>query len=173
MIIWLDLETTGLNPKKESILELGMVVTDDLLKVVAQANWCSMFGTMAANSCDEFIRKMHGANGLFAECAESDLLDEDIEQEALEFLGNLGIESGTVQMAGNSIHFDRAFLRQWMPKLEAFFHYRQIDMTTVNELARRWSPELFAARPQAKAHRALPDCYDSISLASYYQRLFL
>ncbi len=170
MIIWLDLETTGLNPRRDDILELGMVITDDDLSEVARKSWVLKLSPYYPLS--DFIRQMHTESGLLEDCHKSSADYLDTALNAAAWLQAHGIEAGKHPMAGNTIGFDRSFLAAHMPKFLEWFHYRSIDMSSVSELAKRWAPTLHAARPDCKAHRALADLDNSIALARYYRPLF-
>ena len=172
MLVWLDLETTGLDPVNDDILQLGMVVTDDDLTERGRMSWV-MFNTGPTASTHPVVVDMHTQNGLWVACQDSRLQCIQVVREAIAWLETLGVERGKVQLAGNTIGFDRSFLRVWMPELLAHFHYRSVDMSSVNELSRRWWPALYEARPQASAHRALDDLDASIALAAHYRDLLL
>lgn len=176
MIVFLDLETTGLDPEYAVILELGMVVTDDELSEVGRRAWVLPFAESQHEALDPFILDMHTKSGLLAECAGGVVKPRwQAEHEAVDWLESLAVVRGEVQLGGNTIGFDRKFLGVYMPGLLHHFHYRSIDMSSVNELARRWNPAFYATRPQAAegaGHRALADLDVSIALAKHYRGIF-
>lgn len=171
MLVWLDLETTGLDPVNDDILELGMVVTDDDLLEIGRRSWV-LFNPGPDDRVHKVVREMHATNGLWAECAVSTLSRRTVERQAIEWLESIGVQMGEAPLAGNTIGFDRSFLREGMPQLLGHFHYRSIDMSTVNELARRWWPALYNQRPrpsETAAHRSLDDLDVSVALARFYR----
>lgn len=170
MLIWCDLETDGLDARQNVILELGLVVTDDELVEVARMSWALNYeiddGPSGPTSA---VLEMHAASGLLEECLVSPLRDNDVAKMALNFLDDLGVPHGVVPLCGSSVHFDRAFLREWMPQLNSFFHYRIVDVSVLLELARRWYPGAFPSEPD-KAHRALADLDRSIALLKRFRQ---
>ena len=169
MLVWLDLETTGLDPVTDDILELGIVVTDDDVNEIARRSWVLHHEGPSARVGD-FVRDMHTTNGLWSECAASTLSRRSVEREALLWLESVGVAHGAAPLAGNTIGFDRSFLREGMSQLLGWFHYRSVDMSSLNEMARRWWPTLYDTRPSGKAHRALDDLDVSIALARHYRQ---
>ena len=171
MLVWTDIETDGLDARQNVILELGLVVTDDDLVEVARASWQLHYEIDdGPHGPPPNVLEMHAASGLLEECLASLLRDPDVAQMALNFLDDLGVPRGEVPLCGSSVHFDRAFLREWMPQLNSFFHYRIVDVSVLLELARRWRPELKRESELPKAHRALPDIERSIDLLRYYRQ---
>jgi oligoribonuclease len=173
-LIWIDLEMTGLKTESDSIIEIATVVTDAQLNVLAEG---PVFAIHTSDEVlagmDEWNTRQHGASGLTARVRESRVTLADAEQATLEFLRPL-VMGGVSPMCGNSICQDRRFLARQMPVLERFFHYRNLDVSTVKELARRWAPQLVAGFTKQASHLALADIHDSIrELAWYRAQLFV
>ena len=171
-LIWIDLEMTGLSPDTDRIIEIATVVTDSDLNVLATG---PVRAIHQSESClagmDEWNTSHHGASGLTDEVRRSDCNEAQAEKETIEFLAE-HVPYRASPMCGNSICQDRRFLARWMPDLEKFFHYRNLDVSTLKELARRWYPEVEEIQKVA-AHRALEDIHESIrELAHYRQQLF-
>jgi len=172
-LIWIDLEMTGLDPERDFILEIATVVTDDQLELVAEGP------NLAVNQPDEVLLFMeewsmihHKESGLLDRVKSSSCDCRSAEQETLEFLSPL-CKKGESPLCGNSVGQDRQFLKKYMPTLESFFHYRNIDVSTIKELVRRWYPSLPLYKKQ-KTHLALSDIKESISELRYYrQKIFL
>ncbi len=172
MLVWMDLEMTGLDPAEDLILEIATIITDDDLNIMAEGP------ELVIHQSDDVLRAMnpwciehHAASGLTARVQQSRVSTAEAEQLTLAFLHQHCSEDSP-PLCGNSIHQDRRFLQAWMPELEAFFHYRNIDVSTIKELARRWYADDVV--PQKKeAHRALDDIRESIAeLRHYRQALF-
>lgn len=167
-LIWLDLEMTGLSPEEDRILEIATIVTDAHLKIVALGPDLIVHQSPARLAgMDEWNQDHHGASGLIKESEESTIDEAQAEAETLAFLRQHTAE-GMSPMCGSSICQDRRFLARWMPELERYFHYRNLDVSTVKELVNRWMPEV---RPDAKLsqHRALSDIRDSIDELAHYR----
>ncbi len=171
-LVWLDCEMSGLNPEKERLLEIAVVVTGPDLSpriegpvlVIHQAD------TLLA-AMDAWNKGTHGRSGLIDKVRASSLTEEQAEKELIAFLKRY-VPKGKVPMCGNSIGQDRRFLVKYMPKLEAFFHYRNLDVSTLKELAKRWKPQAYASFKKAQRHTALADVHESIDeLAHYRQHL--
>ncbi len=175
MLAWIDLEMTGLEPSRHVIIEIATVVTDDHLNVVAEGPDLVIHATdeQLAQMAD-VVAEMHARSGLTDAVRASTLSVADAQAQTLAFLAEHIGEEGSTPLCGNSIGTDRRFLQEYMPALEAFFHYRNVDVSTIKELARRWRPDVLAALPdKASAHRALDDIKESIAeLVHYRQTLF-
>lgn len=174
-LVWIDLEMSGLNPDRERILEIASIVTDAELKVVAEGPELVIHQPDALlEAMDEWNTTHHGESGLIERVKASTLSTEEAEARTLAFLEQ-HVKAGTAPLAGNSVHQDRLFLVKYMPKLFGFLHYRNVDVTTVKELARRWAPKTFRKRPSKKStHRASDDIRESIEELRYYrEKLFV
>ncbi len=175
MLAWMDLEMTGLEPDRHVIVEIATIVTDDHLAVVAEGPDIVIGATAdQLAQMGDFVTRMHSKSGLLDAIRRSTVSVAQAEQRTLAFLREHITEPGSVPLCGNSIGTDRRFLQQYMPELEAFFHYRNVDVSTIKELARRWHPEVLAGLPDKESsHRALDDIRESIEeLAHYRDRLF-
>jgi oligoribonuclease len=175
-LVWVDLEMTGLDPERDRIVEIAVIVTDGELERVEEGPDLVIHqpaDVLAA--MDEVVVKMHAESGLTAAVGEAALDVATAEAEALEFVTKWIPEPRSAPLAGNSVHADRAFLRRYMPRLEAHLHYRNVDVSTLKELARRWSPDVLAEAPvKAGGHRALADIRESIAeLRWYREKLFV
>jgi oligoribonuclease len=172
-LIWIDLEMTGLKPDADSIIEIATIVTDKQLTILAEGP------VMAIHQPDEVLARMddwnqrqHGSSGLLARVRASRIRAPEAEARTLEFLAPL-VAPGASPMCGNSICQDRRFLARHMPHLEKFFHYRNLDVSTLKELARRWAPDVAAGVAKQSSHLALADIRESIEELRYYRaRLF-
>ena len=172
-LIWIDLEMTGLDPKKDRIIELATIVTDSNLVVLAEGP------VLAIHQSDERLAGMdawntrqHNQSGLVARVKASTIDEQAAEQQTLEFLRQW-IDSGKSPMCGNSICQDKRFLCEYMPGLAAFFHYRLIDVSTLKELVSRWEPSLLSGFEKQSKHLALEDVKDSIAELVYYRQHFI
>jgi len=168
-LIWIDLEMTGLDPQKDAIIEIATVVTDARLEVLAEGPVIAVHqpdGTLAA--MDEWNQRQHGDSGLVERVRTSPYDEVQAESETLEFLQQYA-PAGASPMCGNSICQDRRFLARCMPRLEAYFHYRNLDVSTLKELARRWAPEVADGFVKQSSHRALEDIRDSIEELHHYR----
>jgi len=172
-LIWIDLEMTGLRPDTDSILEIATVVTDKDLTVIADGPVFAIHQPESVLSLmDDWNQKQHGSSGLVARVRASTINEAEAEARTVEFLAPL-VKSGASPMCGNSICQDRRFLARHMPKLERFFHYRNLDVSTLKELARRWAPGVAEGFVKQGAHLAHADIHESISeLRHYRARLF-
>ncbi|MFC3034097.1 oligoribonuclease [Pseudoalteromonas fenneropenaei] len=171
-LIWLDLEMTGLEPETDRILEIGTVVTDGALNVLAEGPVIAIHQSdELLDNMDEWCINQHGRSGLTARCKASTYSEADAIKETLDFLKHW-VPPGKSPMCGNSIGQDRRFLVKYMPELEAYFHYRNIDVSTIKELARRWKPELLSEIKKKSSHLALDDIKDSIMELKVYQEKF-
>lgn len=167
---------TGLDVGRHVIVEIATLVTDDELNVTAEGPDLVLratAGEMAEMS--DFVRSMHSASGLLTTIENSTITVPEAERLTLEFLKSAGIPPKTVPLCGNSIGTDRRFLQAYMPTLESFFHYRNVDVSTIKELGQRWYPSVMSKRPDKNSvHRALDDIRESIAELQFYrQRLFI
>ncbi len=167
------MEMTGLAPDRDRILEVAIIVTDANLVTVAQAPvWVVHQEDAVLDAMDSWNQGTHGKSGLIDKVKASTLDEAQVEAEALAFLAQ-HVPSKTSPMCGNSICQDRRFLARWMPRLEDFFHYRNLDVSTLKELVRRWKPELFKGIPKEGKHEALADIVESIAELAYYREHFI
>lgn len=172
-LIWIDLEMTGLDPLNDRIIEIATVVTDGDLNVVAEGPVLAIHqpDTLLDNM-DEWNTRQHSKSGLIERVKSSTLSDEAAQAEVLNFLKQY-VPEGKSPMCGNSICQDRRFLSRYMPELEAFFHYRHLDVSTLKILALRWAPKIYNGFKKESKHLALSDVYDSIEEMRYYREAFL
>jgi oligoribonuclease len=173
-LIWIDLEMTGLRPEHDSIIEIATVVTDRDLNVTADGPELAIHQDEAVLAgMDEWNQTHHGASGLLARVRASDVSVAEAERRTIAFLAQ-HVAAGASPMCGNSICQDRRFLARWMPALEKFFHYRNLDVSTLKELAARWYPQFAGGFSKRSAHLARADIYESIAeLHHYRERLFI
>jgi oligoribonuclease len=172
-LVWLDMEMTGLNPDSDRILEVAVVITDSKLNTVATAPVMVVHQpdeTLAA--MDDWNRSTHGRTGLIDKVKASVLTEAGVEDTLLAFLV-AHVPGRTSPLCGNSICQDRRFLARWMPRLEAYLHYRNLDVSTLKELARRWRPEIAKGMTKQGKHEALADIHESIDELKYYRENFL
>ncbi|HET9351616.1 MAG TPA: oligoribonuclease [Burkholderiales bacterium] len=169
-LIWIDMEMTGLVPDADRIIEIAVLVTDSQLNLIAEGPVLvvrqpdEVLGAM-----DSWNRSVHGKSGLIDKVKASPLDEAAVERQTLDFLAQ-HVPAGVSPMCGNSICQDRRFLARWMPKLEAFFLYRNLDVSTLKELIRRWKPEIAKALKKEGKHEALADIYESIEELKYYRK---
>lgn len=173
-LIWLDLEMTGLNCQSDCIIEIATVVTDSQLQVLAEGPVLAIHQADALLAAmDDWNRNQHGKSGLVERVRASRIDERAAEQQTLEFLRQY-VPPGKSPMCGNSICQDRRFLARCMPQLEEYFHYRNLDVSTLKELGRRWYPERVKGFNKSSTHLALQDIHDSIQeLRFYRERLFI
>ena len=171
MLVWMDLEMTGLDPLRNTIVEIATIVTDDDLQVVAEGpDLVVRTSQEQLDSMEQVVRDMHTRSGLLDAIAASDLSLEDAGAQTLEFIRSHVPEPGTVPLCGSSIGTDRRFLAAQLPSIENWLHYRCIDVSTLKELCRRWYPKVFkGAPPKRTTHRALDDVRESIAELAYYR----
>lgn len=171
-LVWLDMEMSGLDPNANRILEVAMVLTDAQLQVLAQSeSWVVHQTDEHLATMDAWNQSTHGKSGLIAKVRASTLTEAEVEQALLAQL-QTWIPKGAVPLCGNTIHQDRRFMQRYMPSLEAYFHYRNVDVSTVKELCRRWRPELLKGFVKRGAHTALADVLESIDEMRYYRDQF-
>lgn len=170
-LVWVDLEMTGLDPGRDRIVEIAVIVTDGALdKVVEGPDLVVHQPDDVLARMERVVVDMHELSGLTAAVRASTLSVAEAEEQSLAFVSSLVPEPRSAPLAGNSVHADRAFLRRYMPRLEAYLHYRNVDVSTLKELARRWYPEALAEAPsKAGGHRALADIRESIDELRWYR----
>jgi len=171
-LIWVDLEMTGLEPDHDTIIEIATIVTDSDLNVIAEGPVFAVHQsaeTMAG--MDEWNTTQHGGSGLTQRVLDSEVTMEQAEAETIAWLEQY-VAAGASPMCGNSIGQDRRFMVKYMPKLEAFFHYRNLDVSSVKELARRWRPDVLAGVKKSGSHLAMDDIRDSIAELQHYRETF-
>lgn len=172
-LIWIDLEMTGLKPESDRIIEIAVVVTDAQLNVRVEGPVFAVHQSDAAlNAMDAWNKGTHGRSGLIDRVKASAISEEEASQAVITFLKQY-VPANKSPMCGNSICQDRRFLANYMPKLEAFFHYRNLDVSTLKELAKRWKPGLAEGFRKAQKHTALADIHESIEELAYYREHFL
>ncbi|MBK5937249.1 MAG: oligoribonuclease [Halorhodospira halophila] len=172
-LIWIDLEMTGLDPSRDRIIEIAVVVTDSNLDTLAEGPVLAIHQDRSLlDGMDEWNTRQHGRSGLTERVRASTVTEAEAEAQVLAFLKQ-HVPPRTSPMCGNSICQDRRFLARWMPDLEAYFHYRHIDVSTLKELARRWAPEVADGVRKSGNHLALDDIRDSINELRHYRREFL
>ena len=172
-LVWLDMEMTGLNPDGDRIIEMAMVVTNSELEMVAESPaWVVHQSDEILAGMDDWNQKTHGRSGLIDKVKASAMNEAEVEAQALEFLKKYSLANHS-PMCGNSIGQDRRFMARYMPTLEAFFHYRNLDVSTLKELCKRWQPEIYKGFKKKSKHTALADIYESIDEMKYYREHFL
>ncbi|MBI1173826.1 MAG: oligoribonuclease [Sideroxydans sp.] len=172
-LIWIDMEMTGLNPDTDRIIEVAMVITDGNLETIVEAPVLVVGQPNSVlDGMDAWNQSTHGKSGLIDKVKASTLDEAMVEQQMLEFLKE-HVPIRTSPMCGNSICQDRRFLARWMPELEAYFHYRNLDVSTLKELAKRWKPEISGGIKKHGKHEALADIYESINEMKYYREHFI
>jgi len=163
---------TGLNPDTDRIIEIATVVTDADLEILGEGPVLALYQTKETMAAmDEWNQKTHSATGLIDRVAESTVSEAEAEEQTLELLSRF-VRSGTSPLCGNSICQDRRFLFRHMPRLEGFFHYRNLDVSSIKELASRWQPDLLGGYTKNGGHRALNDVLDSINELKFYRSHF-
>ena len=171
-LIWIDLEMTGLDTDRDQIIEIATIVTDENLNILAEGPMIAIHQSdLVLNAMDEWNTRQHGQSGLTERVRRSPHSAQDAERLTLEFLKKW-VEPKKSPMCGNSICQDRRFMHHLMPELEQFFHYRNLDVSSVKELARRWRPEIMGGLKKESSHLALDDIRDSIRELKYYREYF-
>src|SRR5258706_167789 len=172
-LLWLDMEMTGLDPDRDRIIEIAIVVTDSQLNTVSEAPVLVVHQSDAVlDAMDDWNKGTHARTVLIDKVKASVLIEAAAEEPLLSFVAQ-PVPGKTSPMCGNSICQDRRFLARYMPRLEAYFHYRNLDVSTLKELARRWKPELAKGLVKQGRHEALADIYESIEELKYYRENFL
>lgn len=172
-LIWIDLEMTGLDPLQERIIEIATVVTDSELNILAEGPSIAINQSeKLLQAMDEWNTNQHGKSGLTSRVQKSIVTEAQAELATIEFLQQW-VPQGASPMCGNSIGQDRRFLVRYMPELANYFHYRNLDVSTLKELVRRWKPELINGFTKKGSHLAMDDVYDSIEELAYYREVFI
>lgn len=172
-LVWLDMEMTGLDPERERIIEVAVVVTEPDLTVVAEGPVLVIHQPDSLlDAMDSWNRSTHSKSGLTDKVKASTMTEEQAQDELVAFLSQY-VPAGKSPLCGNTVSQDRRFMFKYMPKLEQFFHYRTVDVSTLKELARRWKPELLKGFEKRSKHEALADIYESIDELKYYRDVFI
>ena len=172
-LIWIDLEMTGLDPMEDRIIEIATIVTDKNLNIIEGGPALAIKQSdEMLSGMDEWCTTQHGKSGLTDRVKNSSISEATAEAVTLAFLGK-HVPQGRSPMCGNSICQDRRFLARWMPELEEFFHYRNLDVSALKELARRWSPDVYEGFSKESSHLAMDDIKDSIAELQYYRKTML
>jgi oligoribonuclease len=172
-LIWVDMEMTGLFPDTDRIIEVAVVITDPHLTIRVEGPVFAIHQSDATlDGMDAWNKGTHGRSGLIEKVKASTVTEEDAQAQLLAFLAQY-VHKGKAPMCGNTIGQDRRFLARYMPKLEAFFHYRNVDVSTFKELAKRWQPEVCSAFKKHQKHTALADVHESIDELEHYRTHFL
>lgn len=172
-LCWLDMEMTGLNPEHDRVLEIAMIITDKNLNILAQSEVYAIHQSdEVLNNMNEWCVTTHARTGLTQRVRESTFTEATAETELLQFMQQW-IPPQSTPMCGNTIHQDRRFLARYLPQLEAYFHYRNLDVSTLKELARRWHPAIAKGVVKRGSHKALDDILESIEEMRYYRDHFL
>ena len=172
-LIWIDLEMTGLDTQQDKIIEIATVVTDAQLNIIAEGPVLAIYQSdEVLNSMDEWNTKQHGKSGLTERVKNSTVSEQKAERQTIGFLQQY-VPKGKSPMSGNSICQDRRFLARCMPELEAYFHYRNLDVSTIKELVARWAPDIASGLTKNNNHLALDDIKDSIEELKYYREHFI
>jgi oligoribonuclease len=172
-LIWIDMEMSGLNPDTDKVLEVALIVTDSRLNTLAEGPALVVHQPDAVlERMDDWNKSTHAKSGLIERVKASALSESQVEAQMIAFLAQ-HVPSGISPMCGNSVHQDRRFLSRYMPALEAYFLYRNLDVSTLKELAKRWKPEIMAGLTKHGKHEALADIQESIEELKYYREHFL
>lgn len=172
-IVWVDMEMSGLNPDSDRVIEIAVVVTDAQLEVIAEGPVIAVHQSdLVLDAMDDWNRSTHGRSGLIDRVRASTIDEAQAEAMLIDFLARF-VPPRKSPMAGNSICQDRRFMARWMPQLEAFFHYRNLDVSSFKELARRWAPAVYRSFEKKSRHEALADIYESIAEMKHYRAQML
>ncbi len=172
-LIWLDMEMTGLDPEENRIIEIGLVITSSTLDIVAEAPVIAVHQPdTALDAMDEWNKSTHGRSGLIERVRASTISEAEAEATMLAFMEQW-VPKGISPMCGNTVSQDRRFLLRYMPRFEAWFHYRNLDVSTLKELAKRWNPDVYKGVKKTGAHTALADIMESIEELRHYRETFL
>jgi len=172
-LIWVDMEMTGLNPDADRIIEVALVITDSQLNTIAEGPVLVVHQSdEVLNGMDKWNQSTHSKSGLIGKVKASRYSEAEVEAQLIEFL-KLHVPPGASPMCGNSICQDRRFMVRSMPQLEAYFHYRNLDVSTLKELVKRWKPEITNGLTKESKHEALANIYDSINELKYYRQHFI
>ena len=172
-LIWIDLEMTGLSPENDYIIEIATIVTDGALNILAEGPVIAIHQPDSVlDGMDDWNTRQHGQSGLIGRVRSSGIGEREAERLTLDFLRQY-VPPGRSPMCGNSICQDRRFLARGMPDLERYFHYRNLDVSTLKELAHRWAPEVYNGFTKVSTHQALDDVRDSINELRYYREHFI
>lgn len=172
-LVWLDMEMTGLEPEKERIIEVAVVVTEPDLTVVAEGPVLVVHQSDALlDAMDNWNKGTHGRSGLIDKVRASTISEAEAQATLISFLSQ-HVSPGKSPLCGNTISQDRRFMYRYMPELETFFHYRNLDVSTLKELAKRWRPDVYKGFDKKSKHEALADIYESIAELAYYREHFL
>lgn len=172
-LVWLDMEMTGLDPEKERIIEVAVVITEPDLTVVAEGPVLVIHqNDDILGAMDKWNTSTHGKSGLIDKVKASTMTESEAEDQLIAFMSQY-VPSGKSPLCGNTVSQDRRFMFNYMPKLEQFFHYRTIDVSTLKELARRWNPSLLKGFEKHSKHQALADIHESIEELKYYRETFI
>ncbi|MEO0048271.1 MAG: hypothetical protein RLZZ410_1230 [Pseudomonadota bacterium] len=173
-LVWVDMEMSGLQPETDRILEIAMIVTDGDLNIIAEGPVLVVHQEdVVLDRMDAWNKGTHGKSGLIDKVKASTLTEADVEAQCIAFLKQ-HVKASISPMCGNTIHQDRRFMNKYMSKLESYFHYRNIDVSTIKELCKRWQPELAKGFVKKQAHTALADIIESVEELRYYrEKLFI
>ncbi|HED16246.1 MAG TPA: oligoribonuclease [Gammaproteobacteria bacterium] len=172
-LIWIDLEMTGLDTQNDVIIEIATLVTDSELKILAEGPILAIHQSdELLSGMDDWNTRQHGKSGLTKRVRDSTVTESEAESQTIEFLQQY-VPKGVSPMCGNSICQDRRFMARCMPELEEYFHYRNLDVSTLKELVKRWSPDLPSGLTKKSAHLAMEDIKDSIDELKYYREHFI